>query len=236
MPRDRSPKASGGDPLRSRRSEEILDSRAHWNRVYSTKGERDVSWYEAVPAASLRMIEAAGLTSATCIVDVGGGDSRLVDALLARGVTCITVVDVSSIALQRTQARLGDAAAAVRWVTANVTAEWTIEPVDIWHDRAVFHFLIDAEERARYRQRLAASLAPGGSAIIATFALDGPETCSGLPVSRYSPGTLAAELGDEFVLIDTCPHVHTTPWGSTQSFQYSRFVRTARPEARSSNR
>jgi hypothetical protein len=202
-----------------------MDAHAHWNRVYTTKEENDVSWFEAFPAESLRMIEAAGLTPESCVIDVGGGDSRLVDQLAARGLTCLAVLDVSDAALQRSRARLGTTAADVTWIAADVTGDWAIKPMDVWHDRAVFHFLVDERDRAAYRQHLCNTLKVGGSAIIATFALDGPTSCSGLPVSRYSAQTLAAEFGDEFALVESLRHVHHTPWGSAQSFQYSRFTR-----------
>jgi hypothetical protein len=111
----------------------------------------------------------------------------------------------------------------VHWIQADVVGEWSWKPADIWHDRAVFHFLTGPEDRQKYCARLAESLKPGGSAVIATFALDGPETCSGLPVARYSPATLAAELGGDFTLVESRPHAHVTPWGAVQAFQYSRF-------------
>jgi SAM-dependent methyltransferase len=202
-----------------------MDRVAHWNAVYSTKGERDVSWFEDVPALSLRMLETAGLGADTCVLDVGGGESRLVDALLARGLRCLAVLDVSGAALSRTRTRLGALGDVPTWLEADVTGEWSLPPVDIWHDRAVFHFLTADVDRARYRQRLLGTLKPGGSAIVATFAPDGPERCSGVPVARYSPASLAAELGPAFELVESQPHVHTTPWGGAQSFQYSRFRR-----------
>jgi hypothetical protein len=177
------------------------------------------------PVISLQLIEAAGLTGETCVLDVGGGESRLVDALLARGVTCIGVLDVAAPALRRAQVRLGEKAADVAWIQADVTGAWSWKDVDIWHDRAVFHFLTEHTDRDRYKARLVDMLTHGGSAIIATFALEGPEKCSGLPVVRYSPETLAAELGEEFVLVDSRRHTHATPSGTTQAFQYSRFVR-----------
>jgi hypothetical protein len=197
----------------------------HWDTVYATKGERDVSWFEASPDVSLAMIGAAGLALDTCVIDIGAGDSRLVDALIERGVTCLAVLDVASPALHRAQARLGEKAADVAWIQADVTGVWSWKDVDIWHDRAVFHFLTERAARDRYKMRLAEMLKQGGSAIIATFALDGPEKCSGLPVVRYSPETLASELGDGFVLVDSHRHIHTTPWGTRQAFQYSRFLR-----------
>ena len=202
-----------------------MDAERHWNHVYATKGERDVSWFETLPAESIRMIEAAGVTQESCVIDVGGGDSRLVDQLAAKGLTCLAVLDVSDAALQRARTRLGATAAALTWITSDVTGDWMLKPMDIWHDRAVFHFLVDQRDRTAYRRHLSQTLKPGGSAIIATFALDGPTKCSGLPVARYSPPTLAAELGDDFRLIESSTHAHRTPWGSTQSFQYSRFTR-----------
>jgi len=203
----------------------MVDTHAHWNRVYATKRDGDVSWFEALPEESIRMIEAAGLTADTCVLDVGGGDSRLVDQLAGRGLTCLAVLDVSETALHRAQARLGPAAAPLVWIASDVTGAWALKPMDIWHDRAVFHFLVDGRDRARYLDHLRETLKVHGSAIIATFALDGPVSCSGLPVARYSPATLAAELGGDFRLVESAPHAHVTPWGSTQSFQYSRFER-----------
>jgi SAM-dependent methyltransferase len=202
-----------------------MDRREHWQRVYSTKSEREVSWFEAIPTVSLRMMEAAGLSTGTCVLDVGGGDSRLVDILAARGLVCLAVLDVSDAALERARARLGDAADVPTWIAADVTGEWSLKPMDIWHDRAVFHFLTAPDDRARYLAHLRRTLKRDGSAIIATFALDGPTTCSGLPVARYSPESLAAELGGGFRLAESVPHIHQTPWGTSQSFQYSRFVR-----------
>ena len=200
-----------------------MDRQQHWNGVYTTKGERQVSWFEASPDISMQMIEGAGLTSDSCVLDVGGGESRLVDALLDRGVTCIAVLDVAHAALDRARARLGAKAAGVHWIEADLVSEWSWKPVDIWHDRAVFHFLTEREDRQRYIARLAEMVKPGGSAIIATFAPEGPEKCSGLPVVRYSPDSLASELGDKFALVDSRPYLHTPPWGATQAFQYSRF-------------
>ena len=203
-----------------------MERAAHWNRVYTTKTEQQVSWFEPLPAISLEMLEAAGMTKESCLLDVGGGDSHLVDVLAARGFDCLAVLDISGAALDRAKARLGSAAATPIWIEADVTSEWALKPMDIWHDRAVFHFLTTPEDRARYKHHLLQTLKPGGSAIIATFAPDGPEKCSGLPVARYSPEQLANEIGLAFELRDARPHVHTTPWGSTQSFQYSWLVRT----------
>ena len=202
-----------------------MTRKQHWDTVYATKSEHDVSWFEPSPDVSLAMIEAAGLTRDTCVIDVGGGESRLVDALVERGVTCVAVLDVAREALLRAQTRLGDNASEVAWIQADVTGAWSWKHADIWHDRAVFHFLTERADRHRYKARLAEMLKPGGSAIIATFALDGPQKCSGLPVVRYSSESLASELGDGFTLVDSRCHPHTTPFGATQAFQYSRFKR-----------
>lgn len=205
----------------------MMDRRKHWQQIYRSKAERDVSWFEDVPAVSLRLMEAAGLTTDTCVLDVGGGDSHLVDELLSRGLDCLAVLDVSVDALNRAKARVATAATVPIWIAADVTGAWTVKPMDIWHDRAVFHFLTAPDDRARYVGHLRDVLKRRGTAIIATFALDGPDRCSGLPVVRYAPDALAAELGDDFDLVESVPHVHQTPWGTAQSFQYSRFVRTA---------
>lgn len=199
----------------------------HWDTIYGTKGEHGVSWFEPLPAVSVEMIESAGLTPETCVIDVGGGESRLIDALLARGLDCLAMLDISGEAIRHAQARLGPPASVVSWIEADVTGAWSLKPMDIWHDRAVFHFLTAPEDRARYRRHLLDTLKVGGSAIVATFALDGPEKCSGLPVVRYSPEALGDELGNCFELVEARPHRHVTPWGAQQSFQYSRFRRVS---------
>lgn len=157
------------------------------------------------------------------MIDIGGGDSRLVDHLIARGVHCVTVVDISGAALRRAAARLPGAP--VTWIEADVTGPWTAPPVDLWHDRAVFHFLTEAPDRGRYREHLLRILKPGGQAVFATFALDGPSKCSGLPVMRYSAATLSAELGPQFRLVETLDDAHRTPSGGVQKFCYGRFIR-----------
>jgi len=200
-------------------------NQAHWDRIYRTRDEREVSWCEAIPALSVELIEATGLTPKTCVVDVGGGESRLVDALLAKGLNCLAVLDISGEALHRAQARVGKSANVVTWIQADVTGAWTLKPMDVWHDRAVFHFLTEPAARSRYLERLQETLKVGGGVIMATFATDGPDRCSGLPVVRYSPDSLAHELGEEFSLEEWRPHRHVTPWGAVQVFQYSRFRR-----------
>lgn len=147
------------------------------------------------------------------------------DHLVARGLRRVTVLDVSGVALVRAQARLGEQAGFVRWIEADVRDEWTVPAVDIWHERAVFHFLTEAEDRARYVAHLRETVKQGGTVIMATFALDGPDRCSGLPVCRYDAAGLAAELGAGFALIESVPEPHRTPSRKTQSFIYTRFRR-----------
>lgn len=198
--------------------------RAHWERVYAEKGEDALSWFEPRAETSLALLDAAGVAP-QAVIDVGAGTSRFVDALLERGVPDITLLDLSEAALARTRARLGPDAARVRFVAADVTT-WTPDrPYDLWHDRAAFHFLVDPDERAAYLARLASALRPGGHALIATFAADGPERCSGLPVQRYDPDDLAATLGPGFALREARRIAHRTPWGTEQRFQASLFRR-----------
>ena len=147
------------------------------------------------------------------------------DHLVARGLRCVTVLDVSGAALAQAQARLGEQADHVRWIEADVTGPWTVLPMDVWHDRAVFHFLIDAEDRAQYVAHVRAVVKPGGAVIMGTFAPDGPVWCSGLPVCRYDAAGIGAELGEMFTLAETIAEAHRTPSGTLQSFSYGRFVR-----------
>ena len=202
-----------------------MDIKAHWERIYTSKATDEVSWFELTPTTSIRLIEAANVGPSTSVIDVGGGDSRLVDYLVAKGVGRVVVLDISGVALARAKARIGPQQDVVNWIEADVIGDWSIEPVDIWHDRAVFHFLTDVHDRARYISKLRRFLKPGGSLIIATFALDGPPACSGLPVRRYSPETLLEELGSDLVLEETVREQHATPAGDQQSFVYCRFRR-----------
>lgn len=198
----------------------------HWDDVYSCKDEAELSWFQQLPELSLALIAAAGAQPDWRIVDIGGGASRLVDSLLARGFTALTVLDLSPHALAKARLRLGHLAERVTWIAADVTSWSPQVQYDLWHDRAAFHFLTEADARRRYVQTLDAALSPAGQAIIATFALDGPERCSGLPVVRYDPDGLAEVLGPGFRLVEARRDLHRTPWGSVQSFQFSRFVRS----------
>ncbi|MGJ4930343.1 class I SAM-dependent methyltransferase [Bradyrhizobium sp. HKCCYLS2038] len=201
----------------------MSDRAAHWQTVYATKAETEVSWYQNEPATSLRLIRESGAGPSSRIIDIGGGASRLVDALLVAGYRALTVLDISEAALAAARHRLGAAATAVDWIAADVTSWMPHANYDVWHDRAAFHFLTEANDRAAYVARLSSAVAPGGVVIIGTFAPDGPEKCSGLPVVRYDAAALAATFGDAFVLEDSCTEAHRTPWGSVQQFQFCRF-------------
>jgi SAM-dependent methyltransferase len=198
---------------------------AHWEGVYTRKAENEVSWFEEIPAPSLELIAQIGATPAWAVIDIGGGASRLVDNLIDRGFGDVTVLDLSDAALEATKARLADHAAQVHWIVADATVWEPLKTYDVWHDRAAFHFLTEERDRAAYVARLEQALKVGGYAIIATFALDGPERCSGLPVVRYDAASLAQTLGRAFQFVDTRRHAHATPWGSDQSFQFSVFRR-----------
>jgi len=199
----------------------VSDRTDHWQKVYLTKGEQEVSWSQASPEPSLGLIEKFAPSRQAAIVDIGGGASRLVDALCERGYQALTVLDLSQAALGTAKRRLGDRGASVQWIAADVTRWQPAQPFDIWHDRAALHFLVEASDRQAYIDRLHGAVKPGGHAIIATFALDGPEKCSGLPVQRYDPAGLSKVIGDAFELVEDLAHRHVTPWGAAQSFQFS---------------
>lgn len=202
-----------------------MDRKQHWDTVYTTKAHTDVSWYQESPALSLDFIRQSGLPKAAPLVDIGGGASRLVDALLAEGYGDVTVLDIASPALDVSKARLGEQASLVHWIAADITQWPPPRRYALWHDRAVFHFLTDATDRDAYRHTLLAGTNRGSHIIIASFAPDGPERCSGLPVMRYAPETLQAELGADFVLQAARQEEHRTPGGNLQRFQYSHLVR-----------
>jgi SAM-dependent methyltransferase len=201
------------------------DRQAHWEGVYTAKGEKEVSWYQDNPAPSLDLIALTAASRGTLIVDVGGGASRLIDHLLARHFERLTVLDLSSAALEAAKVRLGEDAKKVRWEVADVTKWSPPASYDVWHDRAAFHFLTDPADQAAYAERVRRAVKPGGHVIIGTFALDGPEKCSGLPIVRHDAASLSAILGQDFKLIDERRHDHVTPWGAVQRFQFSTFRR-----------
>ena len=198
-----------------------MKRKQHWEQVYQSKRPDEVSWFQPQPVRSLELLEAAGVSSGAAVIDVGGGDSTLVDALLSRGFRDLTVLDVSGAALERARLRLGDRASGVTWIEADVThANLPAAVYDVWHDRAVFHFLIDPAERSRYVALAARAVRPSGTLIVATFAPDGPARCSGLEVARYDADGLAREFADGFVLTSRLADVHRTPAGGEQRFTY----------------
>ena len=191
----------------------------HWDSVYRSKADTEVSWYETLPALSLDLIHTV-LPSPGRIIDVGGGSSRLVDELRGQTAAEISVLDISTVALERARTRLGDLAKQVHWIVADVAKPLAIGPYDVWHDRAVFHFLTDPQERVQYVKNAAAVLPSGSHAIIGTFAADGPMQCSGLGVRRYDAAQLAHEFAADFQLVRSLVHQHETPWNKPQTFQF----------------
>ncbi|UTV41809.1 class I SAM-dependent methyltransferase (plasmid) [Ensifer adhaerens] len=189
-----------------------------------SKADTDLSWYEETPALSLALLRAAGLSPDKSIIDIGGGASHLVDALLSVNQAHITVLDISAAALEKTRTQLQEGAR-VNWVVSDVTAWKPDRRYDFWHDRAAFHFLTSEDDQRSYVRVLEDALNPGSKAIIGTFALDGPEECSGLPVARYDAEGLQQVLGSRFELSASCHHEHVTPWGSVQRFQFGTFVK-----------
>jgi ubiquinone/menaquinone biosynthesis C-methylase UbiE len=198
-----------------------MEAKNHWETVYGTKASDAVSWYAPHLTESLSYIQKTGLPKAAAVIDVGGGEATLVDDLLADGYTNVSVLDISSKALEVCRHRLGDRGRGVSWIAANVL-EHAFAPnsIDIWHDRAVFHFLTDDLQRKAYVEQVLRALRPGGYAIVGTFGPEGPKQCSGLPVARYDADALHDEFGGSFRLVDSSTSVHTTPWGATQQFVY----------------
>jgi 2-polyprenyl-3-methyl-5-hydroxy-6-metoxy-1,4-benzoquinol methylase len=202
-----------------------LGRQAHWENVYTTKDEKAVSWFQEKPDISVDLIRATGVDASASIIDIGGGASRLVDVLIGEGFKAVTVLDLSEKALATSKTRLGDKGARVQWVVADVTTWEPLQIYDVWHDRAALHFLTDPKNRAAYAERVTKAVRPRGHVIIGTFAPDGPERCSGLPVVRHDARTLGELLGPSFELVERKRHEHNTPGGVIKKFQFSRFRR-----------
>jgi len=199
----------------------------HWQTVYGSKGEAQTSWFRPHLDESLRLLDGLALRTDAAIIDVGAGRSTLVDDLLARGFRSITALDISTEALAQSRQRLGESAAIVRWLAADVLeAELPRAAYDLWHDRAVFHFLTAAQDQARYAALAARSVRPGGHLLLATFAPTGPEKCSGLPVCRYDATTLASRFAPAFVPVAEARESHRTPFRTVQAFTYLLLRRT----------
>lgn len=206
-----------------------MNRTAHWRGVYQSKSPREVSWYREHLTSSLAMIARSGFGAGSALVDVGAGASTLVDDLLEAGWSDLTVIEIAAEAMAATRARLGARAERVKWIEGDILhAQLQEARFDLWHDRAVFHFLIDPEDRRRYVELLEQALRPGGEAIIATFATEGPLRCSGLDVRRYDAADLAGELGEGFQQIESLVEPHETPTGAEQQFLYCRFRRLPR--------
>jgi hypothetical protein len=195
------------------------DREAHWDAAYRTRGTEGVSWFQAEPTMSLRMIRALEVDHAKPVIDIGGGASSLVDHLVAEGFLDVSVLDLSETALAEGRRRCGTASA-VTLLHEDVLTWRPVRRFGLWHDRAVFHFLTDEGDRARYLTTVSEALAPGSGIVMATFADDGPEHCSGLPVSRYSVEALSGVLGGRVTLVDTRRELHTTPEGAVQPFTW----------------
>lgn len=204
----------------------MFDRKAHWDSVYQNKSSLDVSWYQKEPLLSLELIRNAQLASDEPIIDVGGGASVLVDYLCKEGFTNLAVLDISEKALSCARKRLGDLAQNIEWYESDITRFKAPHPFSLWHDRAVFHFLTDEADRKAYVKALKQALQPGGRLIIAAFAIGGPEKCSGLDIVQYDSDKIAAELGEEFKLIEVRHELHITPAGNEQKFMYFHFART----------
>jgi SAM-dependent methyltransferase len=198
-----------------------MNTELHWENVYGTKAPNEVSWFSPHLETSLTFIERSAPSDSAGIIDVGGGESTLVDDLLARGRANLTVLDISQTAIDVTKARLGSLADRVAWIVADVTrTDLPANTYDVWHDRAVFHFLTAAADRAAYIEGVKKSVKQGGHVIVGTFGPEGPAKCSGLNVQRYDADSLHGEFGRRFRLIDSVKELHQTPFGTTQQFVY----------------
>ena len=205
----------------------MVNWKRHWNTVYAGKRPEELSWFQSEPEVSLSLIRRTELSQDAEILDVGGGASSLSSALLKEGFRNTSVLDISSEALSVARTRMGSSATKVEWIEADILGFKPDSQWSLWHDRAVFHFLISPEERRAYLRTLTRGLKPGGHLILATFSLDGPSCCSGLDCVRYSPETLSGVLGAEFLLRESVTEAHKTPSGGTQNFVYSWFQRSA---------
>ena len=204
----------------------MVDRRQHWETVYTSKAVDEVSWFQPHAGSSLRLIEGCADRDAH-VIDVGGGASVLVDDLLDAGYRNLTVLDLAESALAASRARLGARARSVQWIAADITrADLPAARYDVWHDRAVFHFLTDPDDRARYVEQVLKSVKPGGHVIVAAFGPGGPLQCSGLDVVRYAPDALHAQFGAPFHLLRHETEIHQTPAGKEQEFVYCYCVRT----------
>jgi SAM-dependent methyltransferase len=198
-----------------------MDRETHWENIYREKAPDAVSWYRPHLETSINLIEKAAPARAVSVIDVGGGESTLVDDLLLRGYRSVTVLDLSQTAIDVTKKRLGSSEDSVRWITADITnCNLPLDAYDIWHDRAVFHFLLNIDERIAYVRQVLRAVKRGGHVLVSTFGPEGPTKCSGLDVARYDVGSLHAQFGVHFRLLENVKELHDTPFGTTQQFLY----------------
>ena len=198
-----------------------MDTQAHWERIYRRKAPTEVSWFRPHLETSLALVERVASDRSASIIDVGGGESTLVDDLVSKGYRNVAVMDISGTAIEHTKKRLGLASQPVTWLVADILqAELPSHSYDVWHDRAVFHFLKDPAQRLAYVRQVASSVKHGGHVIVSTFGPEGPEKCSGLDVMRYDADSLHGEFGPRFRLIESSNEIHRTPFGTTQQFLY----------------
>jgi len=203
-----------------------VDRKTHWDNVYATKSADEVSWFQHEPTISLELITKESLSTDAVIIDVGGGNSTLSLKLFDSGYHNLTILDISAIALSNAKVAFGEASTKkVKWIESDITEFVAPHPYDVWHDRAVFHFLTEAEDRAKYIDALNNALKVGGYLVIAAFAIGGPEKCSGLEIMQHDLDTLAQELGDGYRLLEQRSELHNTPAGDEQQFNYFRFIR-----------
>jgi len=213
----------------------MVEKRTHWENIYRSKSDTELSWLQDRPEASLSMLDAVGVTPRR-VIDIGGGQSTFAAEALVRGAEDVVVLDIAEAAIERGKERSGAQAERVRWIVGDALDMLGLElgVFDLWHDRAVFHFLTEPSDRRRYIEAAATSVRAGGHVIIAAFAPDGPEQCSGLPVHRWGSDQLAAEFGQAFEMIRSEQESHRTPWGKPQAFTYALLKRVVAPNSRSS--
>lgn len=202
-----------------------FDATQHWEELYKTKALTDVSWYQPIPKTSLQLILGAPLTQSSGIIDIGGGDSFLVDHLLAQGYDNLTVLDISKTAIARAQGRLQQKAAQVNWIVSDMLQFTPEKTYALWHDRAAFHFLTNPIEIDQYKTRVEQAIQPGGRMVLGTFAPNGPTKCSGIPISQYSADQLASLFSSNFKLLNSCETTHVKPFNTTQAFIFCEFQR-----------
>jgi ubiquinone/menaquinone biosynthesis C-methylase UbiE len=209
--------------IQQQKWKKVSDKKQHWENVYATKNDNEVSWYEENPTISLKLIAGLGLNTATTIIDVGGGNSNLIGELQKEGFSNLSVLDISVKALKRTKAKLGEKSKNINWVVSDILKFKPTQQYEVWHDRAVFHFLTTTEDVGKYVKLVSQSIKQEGYFILATFSKTGPIKCSGLEIKQYSKEELTSLFSETFTLICSFEEVHQTPFNTTQNFIYTLF-------------